>query len=67
MFRWFPFVYTPAYPNRGEGEPTPIYSAQALEQMQRRLAAVADIAVQQEIEREHSNGNEAQAPLSDAA
>jgi len=35
--------------------------------MQRRLAAVADIAVQQEIESEYSNSNEAQAPMRDAA
>ena len=67
VFGWFPFAYTPAYPDRGGDEPAPIYSAQALEQMQRRLAAVADIAVQQEIERDYSNSNETQAPMRDAA
>jgi len=66
MFRWLPFAYRPLDPDRGEGEPAPIYSAHGLEQMQRWLAAVADIAVQQEIEREHSNGNE-EGRINDAA
>ena len=67
IFRRFPFAYTPSYPDREQGGPAPVYPAQTLEQMQRRLAALADLAVRDEIEREHSNGNEGQAPLSDAA
>jgi len=46
---------------------TPYYRADLLAEMQNTLAELADIAVQQEIEREQSNGNEGQAPLSNPA
>ena len=67
IFRRFPFAYTPSYPDREEAGAAPVYPAQTLEQMQRRLAALADIAVRDEIEHEHSNSNKAQGRMSDAA
>jgi hypothetical protein len=66
MLRFIPHAPLPSYPDRGHDDPAPVYSARLVAEMQSTLAAMADIAVQQEIERQHSNGDEAP-PLSDAA
>jgi hypothetical protein len=61
MFSLLPFVYASSpYSERGNDEPAPIYPPHLWKQIQRTLSALADIAAQQEMEREHSNGNKTQ-------
>jgi len=67
LFSLIPNAPLPSYPDHGHEDPAPVYSARRVAEMQNTLAALADIAVQQELEREHSNGNEAQGRINDAA
>jgi hypothetical protein len=68
MFNLMLFSYAPpSYAVRRKDEPAPMYPAHLLGEIQHTLAKLADIAVQREIEREHSNRNDTQLPMSDAA
>ena len=44
-----------------------MYSHSLVSEMQDKLAQLADLAVQEEIERDHSYRNDTQLPTSDAA
>ena len=68
MFSFMAFAYSrSSLPDRANDEPKPMYSPSFVPEMQDKLAQLADRAVQEELEREHSNRNDTQLPTSDAA
>jgi hypothetical protein len=52
LFAFAPYAYTPSYPSDGSGSSAPLYPVYHLTEMQRTLAALADVAVQREMDRD---------------
>jgi len=68
MFSFMAFAYSRSpLPDQANDELKPMYFLSFVSEMQDKLAQVADLAVREEIEREHSNRNQTQQPKRDAA
>jgi hypothetical protein len=68
MFSFMAFAYSrSSLPDRANDEPRPMYSHSLVSEMQDKLAQLADRAVQEELEREHSNRNQTERPKRDVA
>jgi len=68
MFSFMVFAYCrSSFPDRANDEPKSMYSPSFVPEMQDKLAQLADLAVQEQIEGDHSNRIDTQLPTSDAA
>ncbi len=62
LFSFVPHAPLPSYPDREHGDVAPVYSIRREAELRNALAALADLAVQREIERERSGQSGTQQP-----